>query len=775
MADSLIEIAAYHFAVEQDIGDGWQVRRFALTESLSRPFSLQLDVLTPDLETDTEALLGASCDLAIDRGPLHRSLAGIIEAVEYIGVTHGLLMVRLEIVPAFALLRHNVDSRIFQGSSVVEVVREVLEAGLGAFGRKLDADNLAASYEQRDYCVQFGESTFDFVSRLLEDEGITYRFEYDEDSRTEVLVLGDANTQYADASLIAGDDLPIIADRHETADRESLQVFDFRRVQTTDKVTSRAFNWKAPGAIDEATHNYAAPRGRTLERYEHGVRRRIVDDPSDDAFDGTTEQRLPMATRRLEMYETHTKLGRGRSNATALAPGRVFTLGAHPRADLDGARFLVTKMLHSADCPGVEAGSDGAAQYSNAFECIPLELPYRPECVTPRPKVYGPQTAIVTGPAGEEIHTDKHGRIKVWFPWDRLQEPREHSSCWVRTSQSLAGKGFGGWFLPRVGMEVVVQFLDGNPDRPVVTGCVYDGDNALPYPMPDDKTKSTIKSQSSPGGDGFNEVRFEDAKGLEEIWIHAQKDLNIKVLNDNNTNVDIHQNLNVGGNQTVVIEGNQTVTVKGDPAQPSGGGGGGGGGGFKGSSTDVTGDYSVKASATVFIGAPDSITLECPGSSIKLEPGKITLTAGGGATIVLDANALMQSAAGSKVVLDGSALAQSVAGSSVLLDGNACTTSSGGSKVLLDGNALVSAAAGASALYDANATITGAEATLTSKSGGTCKLTANADLTGAVVTCQGGGAGTVTCDGGGVTLGGPSITSAADGVNAISGATVTLN
>ena len=205
-----------------------------------------------------------------------------------------------------------------------------------------------------------------------------------------------------------------------------------------------------------------------------------------------------------------------------------------------------------------------------------------------------------------------------------------------------AGAGWGTWFLPRVGMEVVVQFLDGDPDQPLVVGCVYNGSNGVPYTLPDDKTKSTIRTRSSPGSEGFNELRFEDAAGNEEIYVHAQKDHNIEVLNDHTRKVDANETVTVGGNRVVTIQGNHLVEVKGDPAE-SKNGDNTGGSSFKGSSTAVTGDYKCTASATAYISAPDSITLECPGSSIKLEPGKITLCAGGGATIVLDANALMLS------------------------------------------------------------------------------------------------------------------------------------
>jgi len=189
--------------------------------------------------------------------------------------------------------------------------------------------------------------------------------------------------------------------------------------------------------------------------------------------------------------------------------------------------------------------------------------PLRPAIKTPRPRIYGPQTAIVTGPEGEEIHTDLHGRVKVFFHWDRLSSHDETSSCWVRVAQAWSGPNWGTWFLPRIGMEVVVEFLDGNPDRPLITGCVYNGANGTPYSLPEDKTKSTIKSNSSPGGDGFNELRFEDAKGSEEIFFHAQKDHNEVVLNDRTQNVGRDRTIFIGHNHQETILNDKTILVEG--------------------------------------------------------------------------------------------------------------------------------------------------------------------------------------------------------------------
>jgi type VI secretion system secreted protein VgrG len=754
-----------------------RVRAWELVEAFGRPYELRLDLLAPDLDFDVDALVGCGCEVSIERGELVRVVTGLVVETEYMRPTSDGLAMRVCVQPAFGLLAHEVDTRIFQGLTVVEVLREVLEPALEAYGRKVDLESgLAETYATRDYCVQYHESTLDFVCRLMQEEGIAWHFVHDDESGCEKLVLFDHNDACPEVELVVGGEVPIAPHHQDTLDRESITELDWRRIRRTDHFASRGYNWKTSTSMDEAEEDAAdeAPQGRSLARYDHDDRRRIEDDLDDPGFDGSAPQRATMAAIRMQATAAQMRLARGRSNVAGLAVGFVFTLGEHPRADLDGQRFLVTRVRHVGQCADQEAGATSDERYSNAFECIPADRRYCPPRTLKRPRVLGPQTAIVTGPSGEEIHTDAHGRIKVHFPWDRLNPADDCASCWLRVAQSWAGRGFGTWFLPRVGMEVVVEFLEGNPDRPLVTGCVYNPDTALPYPLPDEKTKSTIKTQSSPGGEGFNELRFEDAKDAEEIWIHAQKDLNVKVLNNESTSVDIDQSLQVGGNQTIVVKGNQTITVKGDPDQPKGGGGGGGGGGFKGSSTDVTGDYKVTASATAYISAPDSITLECPGSSIKLEPGKITLTAGGGATIVLDANALMQSAAGSKVFLDGNALTQSSGGSKVLLDGNANMQSSGGSQVLLDGNALVAAAAGANAMFDANATITGATSTVGSTSGGFVELTANADLGGATVTCASTGGGSVTLTAN-AEIAGAEVSSTASGTNAVKGATVALN
>ncbi|MCH9688466.1 MAG: type VI secretion system tip protein VgrG [Deltaproteobacteria bacterium] len=744
LQDARLDTVAYAVEIHDGPDPGWRVRRFDLSEGLSRTYQMSLELMTETLDTNPDGLLGASLTLDIERGDRLRTIHGVIDRVEYVGLSRDRLQIRVHVVPALQLLDLGTDSRIFQGLTVPEILEQVLGPALEEYGRTVDTSGLSGEYEPRDYCVQYRESDLAFASRLMEDEGIGYAFVADADAREEIMRLVDDNHGYEPVDGLDGQDVPIITDQPELFERESISFFDWRLCQRPSAVVSRGFNFKAPAGPAEGDAKLEAGKGPAV--YDHDERRHVVDDLDDDGFDGQTQQRRTMAARRLEAIAAETQRGEGQSIVSGFCPGRTFVLGEHNRADLEQTQFLLTQVTHAGECPDedIDAAAEGA-RYCNTFECMPVGTPFRPASTTARPRVYGPQTAVVTGPAGEEIHTDKFGRIKVKFYWDRLGPDDDGSSCWVRVAQTWAHGGWGSVFLPRVGMEVVIEFLDGNPDRPLCIGCVYNGAHDTPYPLPEDKTKSTIKSSSSPGGDGFNELRFEDAAGSEEIYIHGQKDLTVEILHDTNTRIDHHETHTVGGDRKVVVHGNQVVEVDGQPPD--------GGDGFKGSSTSVNGDYKVNASKTAFIEAPDSITLSCPGSYIKLEPGKITLWAGGGASLVLDGNAFMKSAGESTILLDGNACMSSSGKSSILLDSNACTSSSDGSSVLLDSNAKVSSSNGASALYDASATIVGAKATVASKSGGAVVLTANADLMGAVTTCAGGG-GSCVLDGGGAKLSG---------------------
>ena len=395
-----LPVVDYHFSTTDGPDAHWQVRRVHLRESLSEPYTLVLDLVTAELGTDTEALLGASCELTWDRDALSRPVCGIIHFVDFIGTNADRLQVRVEVVPALALLSQRIDTRLWQDLTVPEVVQEVLEAALVDYEREVDLSGLTATYPTRALVVQYHESDLAFVSRLLEAEGISYWFDHDRGDGKEVLVLEDSNDNVVDIHAI--DDQPelhVVVDRADQAELESIQRFDYNRQLTSTSVHQRTFDWQTPTTPLEADAPDSEPntdeRGWVREVYHHG---RFVEDDL-----------APRTTRRLVHRTAHDRVARGIANATGLAPGRKFSLVGHERDDLDG-EYLVRSVVHTGDCPEVLAGqpSDGP-RYQCSFECVAFdsERPTRPATHTPRPKIYGPQTAIVTGPAGEEIHTDE--------------------------------------------------------------------------------------------------------------------------------------------------------------------------------------------------------------------------------------------------------------------------------------------------------------------------------------------------------------------------------
>jgi type VI secretion system secreted protein VgrG len=740
---TLIKVA-YEFACDEGPDGSFRVYRMRMMEQIHGCYDLDLDLVTDELGADTDLFLGAACQLDITRGDHVRTVYGLVTSVDYIGRSEDNLFVNLRVVPAFHLLDQQTHSRIFQDQSVLEILDEVLGTELGQYGRTFDKGSEARGTTARDYCVQYRESDFDFCVRLMEEEGISYHFVHAHDVDHEVLTLTYENEDFTEVRNVDGTAVvPIIVQRPDTADLESIRNLDFLQALTTTAHWRRDYDFLTPLGPLASRKDAADAKGKTRRRYRHTDRRYVSDDVAARNQD------------HLESAQAHGKLGRGTGNVITFAAGKVFELERHVRDDLE-TQFLVTRVVHTGECPeellasaGGSAGGD-QPRYRNSFQCIPLAVPLRPRQLVPKPRVYGPETGIVAGPSGEEIHVDEHGRIKVQFHWEEETTYDDTSSCWIRVRQQWSGPGWGFQFIPRVGQEVVVEFLGGDPDRPLVMGTVYNGDNGYPYPMPGSKTQSGIKTDSV-AGDGSNELRFEDQSGSEEVYIHAQKDFNevvehdhtttvhnnqtIQVDVDQSTKVDANQSNTVGGNQTESITGNQTmsvdgirtVTIKGSQAVTIDGNKANSG--VSGSKLTITGDYKVDASNTIEIQAPTHIKLTCGGSSIMMVPGKITLTAGGNATMVLDANALLQSSAGTKVLLDGNALAQSSGGSKVLLDGNALVQSSGGSKVLLDGSALMSSP-GDAKVEAPTATLTGGGGSVEASAGGVVVEGSAVDVTG---------------------------------------------
>jgi type VI secretion system secreted protein VgrG len=582
-------------------------------------------------------------------------------------------------VPALWKLRHVRRSRIFQRLSVPEIVSSVL--GDGGVEHRV---SLNATYRTREYCVQYGESDLDFVSRLLEDEGIFYYFEHEPGRHT--LVLADAVG--ACAPLPGDKVLPFREPSAMPAESEYVDAFSSSFEVCPAAVALRDFNYLSP-AVDLGVRVQGEGDGH-LELYEF----------PGGYEDGGTGKAL--AKVRLEEARVRARTAAGSSFSRRLSSGSVFDLADHPVDDLDGG-YLVLAVRHRGHQPEVlphSAVHDGKQErYRNDFECIRTDVPFRPERRTARPFIPGPQTAIVVGPPGEEIHCDEHGRVKVQFHWDREGGHDDRSSCWIRVSQAWAGPGWGALYLPRIGQEVVVEFLEGDPDRPIVTGAVYNGMNPPPLSLPADKTQSTLRSASSPGSDGSNELRFEDAAGQEEVYLHAQRDLSVAVENDRTESVGGNDQLTVqkdrrrevGGNQTLAVQKNDTSTVGGDQSLGVG------------ASRTVT----VGGSHTETVGADQSVTVGgvlnvtvAMAATESIGLGKVLSVGGayavnvGGAMNELVGGLKSEEIAGAKVEVIGAKKTESVAGSRTMSVGGDLSETVGGKRTLKVSSSLLVNVAG---------------------------------------------------------------------------------
>ncbi|HEY0137722.1 MAG TPA: type VI secretion system tip protein TssI/VgrG, partial [Nannocystis sp.] len=435
-----------------------------------------------------------------------------------------------------------------QDRSAPEVLKAVLSDALAPYRRSVRID-LGTEYPRREYCTQFRESDLDFAARLMEEEGISYFFEHE--GGVEVLVLVDDNARFPTLSGRADSDaVPVLENASETLRLESVQTFMWSRKLHSTSAVQRDFDFLRPDLAQSHEERGTDEAGRDREVYVH-----------DDLLfmnDGARRARL-----RREQLGGAGKVARGTSNATTFSPGLKFRLVDHRRGDLDRG-YVLTRVTHTGECPDalIEVRrAEAGPRYTNEFECVPDDVAVRPAPRHSKPRVHGPTTATVVGPASEEVHTDEHGRVKVLFPWDRLSPMDDTASWWVRVTQGWAGPGWGALFLPRIGMEVVVEFLDGDPDRPLVTGCVYNGRNPPPYALPADKTKSGLKSSNSPSDGGFNELRFEDQKGVEEVFIHAERDLNTVVKRSKSLTVGASESNTVGENRDVKVAMNDALAV----------------------------------------------------------------------------------------------------------------------------------------------------------------------------------------------------------------------
>jgi type VI secretion system secreted protein VgrG len=510
------------------------------SEAVSVPFAFHVEFHRVDGgKVGLPDLVGAEGQVVLRRTDgTERVVHGIVDAAELVGVDRDRPRYRVRIVPRLALLARGQDSRIFQGKSAPEVVKEVLDEGKVAF-----RSSVKGAYPKRDYCVQYRESDLAFVERLLAEEGIFYFFEFADGKHT--LVLADAPDAFAD---VEGDaQIPFRPGAEASVETDVEHVS--RLVRATGvrpgRATRRDFDYLHP-ALDVTCSVSEDASGAEIYECRLG--------PGDVA----SAKRL--ARVRLEEARGDEVEVQGDGSCLRVFPGLRFEVVEHEDATLN-QKYEVVGVEHEAR-QEERAGAAGGISHRHRFHFVarPAGTPVRPEG-KPRAVLPGTQTATAVGPAGEEIHVDEHGRIKVQFHWDRHGKKDDKSSCWIRAAQPWAGAGPGWSRIPRIGQEVVVHFLDGDPDRPLVVGAVYDGANPPPIALPGDKTRSTVRSDSSPGGGGSNELRFEDVAGGEEIFRHAQKDEKAKVEHDAETTIGHDATLAVGKDRTLHVGRNQALEV----------------------------------------------------------------------------------------------------------------------------------------------------------------------------------------------------------------------
>ncbi|HAN51843.1 type VI secretion system tip protein TssI/VgrG [Stutzerimonas stutzeri] len=606
-----------HFTLSlEGVEHDFKVLEFRGREAISQPYRFDLELVSERPDLDLESLLHRPAFLAF--APDGSGVHGLVHQAAQGESGKRLTRYRLTLVPQLAYLAHRTNQRVFQHLTVPQIIAQVLEE----HGIQADAYRFGLGpvvYPPREYCVQYDETDLHFIQRLCEEEGIHYHFQHG--ASAHVLVFGDDQTVFPRLAATAYQQ-----DSGLVADQPVIKRFGLRLETRTSRVTRRDYDFEKPRLTMEAAfHSDFQP---DLEDYDYPGRF------TERARGKHLSQRV------LERHRHDYELAEGESDQPRLVSGHFLPLTEHPRSDWNQL-WLLTEVLHEGKQPQVleesvtsHVGSgDGFVQgYRNHFSATPWAIPFRPALCHPKPKVLGSQTAVVTGPAGEEIHCDEYGRVKVQFHWDRHGQADDKTSCWLRVSSSWAGDRYGGIAIPRVGMEVLVTFLEGDPDQPLVTGCLYHKEHQVPYDLPANKTRMVFKTLSSPGGGGYNELRIEDRKGAEQIYLHAQRDWDeniehdqkIRVGHERHDTVEANSYSELKAEEHLIVAGDRKVEIKPDDHLTVGqtqhiklG---------TAQLTRAGREIHLKAGQKMVIEAGVELTLKAGGSFIKLDPGGITVS-----------------------------------------------------------------------------------------------------------------------------------------------------
>jgi type VI secretion system secreted protein VgrG len=519
------------------------------TERLGRPFEYELELASEKPPIKASDIVGTNVTIRLDLpNDKVRYFNGYISSFTQTLGTLDLARYRATVVPWLWFLTRTADCHIFQEKNVPEIIEEVFaEKGFSDY----DASGINKSdYRVWEYCVQYRETDFNFVSRLMEQEGIYYYFEHEEKKHT--LKLADS---------------PGAHDPYPDHDEIKFRAADLRAKEEkiiSDWVvqTNLQPGWYALDDFDFKNIQGDLMARQKLKRDHKNAEFEIYDYPGEYT---TIDDGNKYAKKRIQELHAQYEVITAASDVRGICTGYKFNLIDHPRDD-QNQEHLITSANYTMHSDLLQTGGPegGAPAYSCSFTAIKAAQQFRAPRITPKPSIPGPQTALVVGKSGEEIWTDKYGRVKVQFHWDRRSQADDSSSCWIRVAQVWAGKNWGAMHIPRIGQEVIVEFLEGDPDQPIITGRVYNAEAMPPYELPGEQTKSTLKSNSSKGGGGFNEIRFEDKKGKEQIFIHAQQDADTRIGNDFKEYIGNEKHLIVKKNQLELVEGDKHLTVKGN-------------------------------------------------------------------------------------------------------------------------------------------------------------------------------------------------------------------
>lgn len=519
--------------------------RMNAREELSRLSEFQLALLSERSDINLDEIMGKNVTVKLELpDDKKRFFNGYVTRFAQIG-THGRYhLYHATVRPWLWFLTRTSNCRIFQEMTVPDIIKKVLDEHSVADVKF----ELSGTYRVWEYCVQYRETDFNFISRLMEQEGIYYYFKHQDGRHT--LTIADSYTAH---SAVEGyEQIAFIPnDRVARPEQEHIDDWNFSREIQPGRYVLDDFNFKTP-SLDLQTKTKIS-RKHELADYE------VFDYPGIYTVTGEGEHYVKT---RLEEIHSQFEFAHAKSNARGITVGSLFKLTGHARVD-QNREYLTTSASFYLEFSEYEAMEGGGSTYSCSFAAMNSAEPFRPQRITPKPFVQGPQTAMVVGPAGDEIYTDKYGRVKVQFHWDRFGKSDENSSCWMRVSHPWAGKNWGMVAIPRITQEVIVDFLEGDPDQPIITGRVYNAESMPPYELPANMTQTGVKTRSSKGGSAanFNEIRFEDKKGAEQLFIHAEKNQDIEVENDETHWVGHDRKKTIDNDETSHIKHDRTETV----------------------------------------------------------------------------------------------------------------------------------------------------------------------------------------------------------------------